>query len=128
MLHLVCATGRLPGYAETDYPVWTKVTLDQHQSCLFSVSNKKERRGEELCVCGYLEDSSDDEHRLVCDLRVLAPTVQPVSELPAGFCSSRTPEDASGVWPLQVQKCQHVLWGNIETEGYQLVQFNNNVI
>lgn len=50
MLHLVCVTGRLPGYAETDYPVWTKVTLDQHQSCLFSVSNKKERRGKS-CVC-----------------------------------------------------------------------------
>lgn len=53
MLHLVCVTGRLPGYAETDYPVWTKVTLDQHQSCLFSVSNKRERDGGRA-VCVWL--------------------------------------------------------------------------
>lgn len=33
----VCVTGSLPGCAQTDYPVWTSVTLDAHQSLLLSV-------------------------------------------------------------------------------------------
>lgn len=75
-------------------------------------SFKQESRGRAACgwAC-YLEDGSNDEHRLVCDLWVLAPTVQSVSKLPAGFRCSRAPEDASRVRPLQVQKCQHVLEG-----------------
>ena len=30
----VCVTGSLPACAQTDYPVWTSVTLDAHQSLL----------------------------------------------------------------------------------------------
>lgn len=37
MLHLVCVTGSQPGCAETDYSVWTYVTLDTHQLPLPSV-------------------------------------------------------------------------------------------
>lgn len=61
-----------------------------------------------LCVC-YLQDSSDDEHRLMCDLWILGSPVQLLPEFPAGFGSSRPPEDPPGVGPLQVQMHQHVL-------------------
>lgn len=61
-----------------------------------------------LCVC-YLEDSSDNKHRLVRDLWVLRPTIQLLPQLPASFGPSRASKDAPGVWPLQVQINQHVL-------------------
>lgn len=61
-----------------------------------------------MCVC-YLQDSSNDKHRLVCDLRILASSVELLPKLPAGFGSGRAPEDPLGVRPLQIQMHQHVL-------------------
>lgn len=123
MLYLVCVTGSLPGCAETDYPVWTYVTLDTHQSSLFSVvwfqtSLDGAYLSVVVCVC-YLQNSSDNEHRLVCDLWILCPSVQSVPQLPAGFSSCWPPEDAPGVGPLQVQEHQHVLE---ETGGWRVME------
>lgn len=103
------------GCAETDYPVWTYVTV-KHISCSCFLYFLNQDEGAELCACvrlcdRYLEDSSYDEHRLVRDLRVLGATIQSVSKLPAGFGPSRAPEDAPGVRPLSVQVHQHVLRG-----------------
>lgn len=132
----VCVTGSLPGCAQTDYPVWTSVTLDAHQSLLLSVVwFQTSGTGQSCvwldCVCvwfgvRYLEDSGDDEHGLVWDLWVFGPAVQSVPKLPAGFGPGRPPEDTPGVRPLQVQEHQHVLerrgrWKVTLCEGLDII-------